>query len=557
MLFALIWQGLVSTTCAAAAQVQQALCDQGNYHGVPGIPDSISAEQLCSATQFASLDIYGAHVLNLVTTHQQNYTFAPPPVPGFPGGPYTNLDFCNVTITYTHPGWNDEINIIVLLPTKNWNGRFQATGGGGFVTGGGPLASLFLAPGLTDGFVVATTDGGHTAELSDAVDASSWALSSPGNVNWPLLVDFASAALHDMAEFGKAVTAAYYGMPPHYSYFHGASTGGRQGFMFAQMYPDDFDGIVAICPAINWVQFIVADYWPQFVMNQLGVYPRTCELTAITKAAIAACDELDGVEDGIISLPGLCDFDPHTLVGKTFDCAGETATFNSAAAAVADAAWSGPRSSTGEWQWFGVGRDADLGGIAMTSCDDDDDERGGSGSCQGSPFPIPTSWIRHFLKRDADFDVKTLTHDDWDELFYASVHQYQSVIGTSNPDLSAFRKRGGKMLSWHGLRDAVIPANGSVQYYDRVLQRDPAAHDYFRLVLVPGAGHALHEGPTPKNMMEAIVKWVEEGDVPETLRGVGPDGHGTVVERNLCVYPRVQVYQGGDPTVPGSFTCTE
>ncbi|KAJ6149273.1 Tannase/feruloyl esterase [Penicillium samsonianum] len=510
---------------------------------------------MCSTAGIPSMKIQGLEILTLTATYIQNYTFPAIPVLGFDGSSYANMNFCNVTVAYTHPGWNDQIHVMVYLPSEGWNGRFQATGGGGFIAGGGLLSSFYMAPALLDGFAVATSDGGHSVDMATAaVDVSDWALSSPGNVNWHLLVDFASVTLHDMAEIGKAVTTAYYGTPPHHSYFYGASTGGRQGLMIAQRYPNDFDGIVALCPAINWAQVVVASQWPQLVMNQLNVYPPGCELKAITNEAISACDGLDGVEDGIISLPGLCDFDPHTVVGKTFDCDGNSSVITSAAATVAKAAWSGPRSATGEWQWFGIGKDADLGtkgmGVASTICDEDQ-------NCKGLPFPITTSWIKYFVKRGSEFDISTITHEEWDSIFHASVNEYESVIGTADPDLSELRKTGAKMLSLHGLQDAVIPVNGSVQYYDRVLDRDPTAQDFFRLFLVPGASHSLDDGPVPKKMVDAIVKWVEEDIAPDTLRGIGKDGYGTTVDRDLCMYPRVQVYRSGDPTIASSFECTE
>ncbi|KAL3447610.1 Tannase/feruloyl esterase [Aspergillus insuetus] len=573
MILSRIWQSLPSTSCAAATQLQQALCDGGGgcqphatgiagEFAAPHVEEMAVPEQLCDVSRFSTLDIQGASILSITTTQNTNYTFPTAPELGFRAEPFPPLNFCNVSITYTHPGWSDEIHVTVYLPVEAWNGRFQATGGGGFVTGGEAMASFYMAPGLLDGYSVATTDGGHSDSLEASMDVSPWALSSAGNVNWPLVVDFAKVALHDMAAFGKAVTTAYYGVPPHHSYFHGGSTGGRQGIMFAQSYPRDFDGIVAICPAINWAEFIMANYWPQYIMNTLKTYPRGCEIQAITDAAITVCDKLDGVEDGIISLPGLCDFNPETLVGKSFDCAGEPAIFTRAAAAVVNAAWGGPRSAAGKWQWFGVGKDADLGvksfGIARTRCitaDDDDDDGMIKPACTGEPFPIATAWMQYFLARDPSLDLTILTHSDWDTLFHTSLDTYQSILGTANADLSEFRAAGGKMLSWHGMRDAVIPVNGSARYYDRVLAEDPDAHEFFRLFLVPGAGHGLEDGPTPRDMMGEIVRWVEEGVAPETLRGVGEDGRGVGVQRDLCAYPRVQVYVDGDPRVPSSFTC--
>ncbi len=139
-------------------------------------------------------------------------------------------------------------------------------GGAAYAT---ELGVLSLPYAVSLGYSAVATDGGHPSVY---FDPSSWALSSPGNVNWFLLQDFAAVALDDAATIGKAVTRAYYGSPPRYSYWNGCSTGGRQGLMMAQRYPTQYDGIIAAAPAINWEKVLVAGYWPQLVMNQLGRY---------------------------------------------------------------------------------------------------------------------------------------------------------------------------------------------------------------------------------------------------------------------------------------------
>jgi hypothetical protein len=305
--------------------------------------------------------------------------------------------------SYTHPGWNDVINVEIWLPLDEWNGyvstvklpkllrilvlkltfgksRFQGTGGGGYQTGDGASA---LVSAVHDGYSAASTDGGHPSETADIAAPAHWALLSPGNLNLPLLQDFAAVALADMTLLGQAVTESYYGEKPAYSYWTGCSTGGRQGLMLAQRYPELYDGIVALAPAINWDTFLVTEYWPQQIMNQLGVYPPPCELKAYTKAAIAACDDLDGLEDGIISDANACNFDPFSMVGKTFSCDGsEESKFTSEGAQVADAAWSGLIDTSGKQQWYGLSKDAPLSGIAGTN----------GTSSSGIPFRHSVDW---------------------------------------------------------------------------------------------------------------------------------------------------------------------
>lgn len=202
-------------------------------------------------------------------------------------------EFCNVTILYTHPGQNDKITLQVWLPSE-WNGNFHAAGGSGWET---DIFSYLEQP-VAKGYAAATTDGGHSSP-SIFSSAEPWAQVSPGNVNLYLLQNYTSVALNDLAIIGKAITTSFYSQAPQFSYWDGCSGGGRQGLMIAQRYPTTFDGILAAAPAINWAQFIVSEYWPQVVMNEMREHPTICELDAITGAAVSACDGLDGV---IVSL---------------------------------------------------------------------------------------------------------------------------------------------------------------------------------------------------------------------------------------------------------------
>ena len=132
--------------------------------------------------------------------------------------------------------------------------------------------------------------------MKTATQAEHWAVPSPGNINWVLLQDFASTALDDMTNLGKDIVAKFYGKVVKYSYWNGCSTGGRQGLIQAQRFPTNYNGIVAIAPAINWDSFLVAELWGQYMMRAEKYYPPACELEVIRKAAIEACDGIDGVK---------------------------------------------------------------------------------------------------------------------------------------------------------------------------------------------------------------------------------------------------------------------
>ncbi|KAK1715103.1 Tannase/feruloyl esterase [Colletotrichum lupini] len=321
--------------------------------------------------------------------------------------------------------------------------------------------------------------------------------------------------------------------------------------MLAQRFPNDFDGILGFCPAINWDKFQWSPLWAHRVMDEKGVYPRPCEFEAITAAAMKACDGLDGVEDEIISMPSRCFFDASTLVGHASDCGGKDALFTPEAAEAANAAWNGPRSLTGEFQWYGYERDAKMWqfGALHTSCDGEGEK------CAPVRLSIAEAYARYFVAKNADLDLQALGHSQWGDLFVASRNEYESITGTSDPDLSRFRKAGGKLLSWHGMADQIIPVNGTVDYTDKVLKKDPKAHDYFRMFLAPGADHSISNGLTPRNTLSALVEWVEKGIAPVTLRVEGLNAYGKPMTRDICMYPQVQHYVGGDPAWPSSFAC--
>jgi pimeloyl-ACP methyl ester carboxylesterase len=369
------------------------------------------------------------------------------------------------------------------------------------------------------------------------------------------LQDFAARSLADMTHLGKAITESYYGKKPEYSYWVGCSTGGRQGVMMAQRYPELYDGIVALSPALNWDVLIPSIYWPQQVMNQLGVYPSQCELRAYTNAAVTACDELDGDKDGIITDADACTFDPFCKVGQSFDCDGENSTFTSEGATVVQAAWSGMIDDSGKKQWYGYNKDSDLSTVANTTTT--------GNSSYGIPFAAAAGWLQYFVAKDADFDLTNLTNAQFFDLIHQSRNQYASILGTSDPDLSRFKARKGKMITWHGLADRLIQPNSTLDYYQRVSDKFDDVHDFYRFFEAPGVGHcAGGVGAQPVGELEALVKWVEQGVAPDTLSAVNATLYGelpgpgqSLPERNLCAWPKVQTYNGGDPARAESFDC--
>jgi hypothetical protein len=448
----------------------------------------------------------------------------------------TTPEYCRVRLTATNPPSGDQINIEVCMPSMGWNGRFQGTGGGGF-SGGGACSTAAVRA----GYATASTDTGHVG------GSPNFALTEDGRLNWQLIKDFGHLGIHLAAVHGKAVTTAYYAAAPAYSYFNGCSTGGRQGMMEAQRYPADYDGIMAGAPAINWQKFHIGQHYGQMLMLAANNFVPQCKFQLATSAAVEACDTIDGVEDGVIGNPMLCDFDAASLVGTETACGTVSATD----AEIINKIWEGARRQNGSFMWYGLEKGAPLGSLNNTVTQPD-------GTVTGQPFGIGLGWITHFLEQDPEWDWRTMTYDKYERLFEQSVEQYTDVIGTDNPDLSEFKARGGKIVSWHGWSDPLIFPRGTTSYYERVKREMGGADevaDFYRLFMAPGAGHCGGgTGPSPVDPMAALVAWVEQGRAPDSLLARRTAG-GVTTERPLCPWPQVARYEGGDPNVASNFRC--
>lgn len=426
---------------------------------------------------------------------------------------------CRVTASVTHPPAKDRVTVWIGLPLTNWNGRFQGTGGGGFL-GGAPQS---LRGPVRQGFSAGATDTGHEG------GSGKFALDADGKQDWQAIINNAYLGIHEMTVVGKALTKAFYGKPPRYSYFVGGSTGGRQGLMEAQRFPEDYDGILSACPAIYWDRFVAAVLWPHVVMLETSNFVSKAKLEAATAAAVAACDSNDGVKDGVIDDPFGCGFDPEALVGTTFG----NETFTATDAEVIRKMWEGPRTRDGKFMWHGLERGADLFAYVGTT----------GGASKAKPFGVGLEYWIYYLAQDAKWDWRTLTYAGFEQLWTKSVEQYGAVIGTANPDLTRFRDHGGKVIIYHGMADQLIPAAGSIDYYKRVQERmggERATAKFARLFLVPGVDHGFNgAGAKPVGMNEALIRWVEQGKAPEKIVAEKRDKEGKVVRsRTLLPYRR-------------------
>ncbi|KAH7381090.1 tannase and feruloyl esterase-domain-containing protein [Cadophora sp. MPI-SDFR-AT-0126] len=190
--------------------------------------------------------------------------------------------------------------VLTTSPGVFFGWCFVCSSGGGFITGKIEYPWAGMGKAASERYAAVTTHGGHAVNYS----AASWALLSPGNVNLYALENFASVSLNDMTVLGKQVTESYYAKKIKKSYWNGCSTGGRQGFMMAQRYSKAYNGILASASAMNWAEMVPGTFWLQRVMHEAGYFPSQYDLEATNKAAVAACDELDGLKDGVIERLG-------------------------------------------------------------------------------------------------------------------------------------------------------------------------------------------------------------------------------------------------------------
>ena len=450
-----------------------------------------------------------------------------------------NPGICRVTAITTHPPMGDKVKIWVGIPTSNWNGRFLGTGGGGFV--GGNAAGVNEPVSL--GYAAGATDTGHEG------GSGSFALDANGKLNWQAIRDNAHVGIHEMTVTGKALTEAMYGAAPKYSYFNGCSTGGRQGLMEAQRYPQDYNGIVSAAPAINWPKLMMQSVWGTVQEMAAGNGVPACKLAAATTAAIAACDAIDGVKDGVIEDPDRCHYDPKGLIGTS---AGECGTFTQADADIVRKLWEGPRRLDGSALWYGQTRGTDLNALTTS--------RGNPAKPQA--FAFTNDWLKYWITQNPQFDSTTLTPETYQRYWDQSIEQYGIVIGTDNPDLSAFRDHGGRIVLWHGWADQLITPEGTIDYYKRVLQQMGGAQkasQFLEFFLAPGVAHcAGGAGPSPYGTLDAVRAWVEDGKAPATLTAARRDQTGAIARsRPLCQYPLVAKYKGaGSTDDAANFTCS-
>lgn len=487
------------------------------------------------------------------------------PAGGFtpPGSttPFDNLpEFCRVVATVA-PVPGSTIGIELWLPSKSWNGRYQQVGTHGT---GGVLYWSEMAPQLRRGFATGATDTGHT--LPAAVPGepllqnrgSVWAIGFPERVK-----DYGYRAVHELVDKAKTTILAYYGRKQDYAYFNGCSKGGQDGVKSAQMYPGDFNGIIAGGAAAQATRAATAQLVQDLNLRRAGIQGATgtAILQLAQKSAIAACDALDGVTDGYISNPSRCHWSPASLVCTPGQ---DPATCITSAQADALAAQYAPvvdpvsgekifdgltRGSEHDWIRFGHQNNLSTYSLSLYQI------AFGDSTWDGSTFDL---------------------HRDFPRLQAALA----SSIDAVDPDLTPFRNAGGKMIQFQTWDDSAFMPQWAPEYYDQVtalLGGTEATANFYRLFMMPAQGHCAGNGVGPSNtgqenflavsddadhdVVSAMQAWVEKGVAPKQLiasRFKGTDiSQGIDIQRPLCPYPLEAVYKGsGDITKAESFTCS-
>jgi Tannase and feruloyl esterase len=440
-------------------------------------------------------------------------------------GTATAPEFCDVR-GYVAP----QVQFELKLPTSTWQGRYLQQGCGGYC--GAIPTTGFLACDLQPqgNFAVAATNDGHVG--GDGL----WALNDE-----QLRIDYGSRAVHVVSIAAKAILAAYYGVGPQHSYFNGCSDGGREALMEAQRYPADFDGIVAGAPEIYAMPLNAEEQAWNAIANldaNGGPILTADKLPALHAAVLAACDAKDGLADGQIDDPRQCTFDPASI-----QCAAGQdgpGCLTPAQVAAARKLYQGVEDPQGRHLY--------PGGLPLGS-------EGG-----WVPFAVPPpggsaldpSLANNYLEFQA-FRAGQLG---------PSVQQWQFTVDNFNrlrpeaqvydaldADLSAFQRRGGKLIIWHGWSDPGIPPFGTLAYYAAVRDRMgglAAVQRFARMFMFPSVYHCGGGyGPNQFDVIDPITHWVEQGNAPQVLVASQTSSSGAVVRtRPIFPYPERAQYVG-------------
>jgi feruloyl esterase len=433
--------------------------------------------------------------------------------------------FCRVAATLT-PVSDSEIKIEVWLPESGWNGNLQSVGNGAWA---GTISYPAMGTALTAGYATASTDTGHAG--------GNPATFVPGHPE--KVIDFSYRAVHEMTVAAKAIIAGRYGTGPKYSYWNGCSTGGRQALVEAQRYAADYDGIIAGAAAIYTTHLQGAQVWSaQVVHKDDASYIPPAKYAALHAAVLEACDELDGVKDGVLENPTKCHFDPKVLQCKDAD---GPSCLTAQQVEAARQLYAGPVNSRGKSLFPGLEPGSETGWATLSGA---------------KPMALADETYKFLVFKDAD----------WNYLNFNAERDIATgdktagpLMNAIDPNLKPLFNRGGKVLMYHGWADPGIAPQNSVNYYNSVVEElgKAAVSNSMRLFMVPGMGHCQGgDGTSTFSMIDAMSAWVEQGKAPDRIEASRVRAGKTDRTRPLCPYPQVAVYNGsGSTDESANFSC--
>lgn len=465
--------------------------------------------------------------------------------------------YCKVKAE-ANPTADSQIKFELWLPAEDWNGEYLQLGNGGLA---GSINTAVMLDPLSHHFAVAATDDGHTGMGTDG----SWALGHPEKV-----IDFGYRAVHETSAHAREIIAAFYGKPQKYAYFNGCSEGGREAMMEAQRYPADFNGIIAGSAALNWMGLMADFAWnAQALLKDPASYVPEAKRVVIEQAALTACGNQQGVTDTFIKDPLACKFDPATIQCKAGDAAD---CLTAAQVTAVKKIYSGARNSAGQIApGYEAGAEAEPGppGLSYSSYI--------YGPAPGASLDLifSSNFYGNFVMGDAKFSSVNL---DFEKDVALAQKKVGASLDATNPDLKAFKARGGKLLQYHGWYDGSPAPRMSVEYYDKVAKTMGGLNkvdDFYRLYMAPGMMHCgLGPGPNAfgdmldsshwddpqRDIFAALRGWVEEGKAPAGIIATKYKNDvptmGVVMERPLCPYPGQAVWDGkGKPEEASSWSC--
>ncbi len=469
-------------------------------------------------------------------------------------------EHCRVLGTI-RPTPDSDIKFQVWLPTATWNGKFQGSGNGGFA---GSINYTGLATSVQRGYAGASTDTGHSGKDED----TAWAKGHPEKI-----VDFGHRAIHVMTVKAKEILKAFYGEAPQRSYFASCSNGGRQALMTAQRYPEDYDGIIAGAPANDWTGLIFGFVWNAQALLKQDAFVPGSRAGLIQSAVSEQCDANDGVIDGVVGSPLACKFKPEKLRCTE----GQTECLTAPQLGALQAIYAGARTPQGRQLFPGFTPGAEVGTIPGISWD-------GWVLGQSAGTSTQARFATNFMRG------MVTGNDNWqlsDFSFERDVQPIQEkfgpILNATDPDLSRFAARGGKLILFHGWNDAAIPPMNAINYFDSVGERmgGKKRDEFTRLFMLPGVQHCF-AGPGPSSfggltatvqppnpsgdLSAALEQWVEKGVAPESVRAIraknmvlalfDPTAGGVERSGLICAWPKQAKWNGkGDAADAASYTC--